>query len=226
MNYRATRCYLNCEKAVYEGVSKYDIPVIEPTELDVDNVPMIGFNYALTEKHPEDKICHFYLDDYQFDRIWNRPDAYIGVLQRFKAVISPDFSIYTDFPNAVKIFNHYRQQWCGKYFQENGITVIPNVSFSDEASFEWCFNGIPKHSLICISTVGCFGNYGDPQAFVRGFNKAMTVLEPSHLLLYGKKYPEIDIPCPYTVAVNQNTLNRKLARQRMDEEAKKAQEKK
>lgn len=224
MNYRATRCYQNCEKAVYGGAGKYDIPEIAPIDMDVENVPLVGFNYALTEKNPQDKILHFFVDDYQFERVWTRPDLYIPVLQRFKAVISPDFSIYSDFPTAVRIFNVYRSQWLGRYFQDNGINVIPNVMWSDESSFDYCFDGTPRNTLVCVSTVGCFGNNGDPEGFIKGFDKAMDVLQPSKLLIYGKRYPEMTIPCPFTVAVNQNTLNRKLARQRMDEEARKNEE--
>ena len=127
MNYRNTRCYLNCEKHIFDGIGEFDSPVIEPFDMDIENVPLIGFNYAKTDKEPEKKIVHFYLDDYQFERVWNNPDIYLSVLQRFKAVLTPDFSMYTDFPKAVSIFNHYRKQWCGAYWQENDINVIPSI---------------------------------------------------------------------------------------------------
>ena len=208
MNYRNTRCYQNCEKATYEGEGVLGMPVIQPVELDVSNTPMIGFNYAMTEKKPEDKILHFFLDDYQFDRVWNNPDAYLGVLSRFKAVVSPDFSLYMDFPTVIQHYNNYRRQWCGAYWQENGVTVIPTVRWSDEASFEWCFDGIPKHSLVCISTVGGFKEKAVAERWMKGYNKALEVLEPSHILFYGKVYPQIRIPCDYTCAPNLNTLKR------------------
>ena len=221
MNYRAIRCYQNCEKAVYDGVGPFNFPYIEPVYMDVSNTPMISFNYAMTEKHPEDKIVHFFIDDYQFERIWYRPDTYIELLKRFKAVISPDFSIYTDFPDAVRIFNHYRTQWCGAYFQEHGINVIPDVSWSDPSTFDWVFDGIPKHSLVCMSTVGSWGNYGNPKGFIEGFNKAIEVLEPSHILLYGKHHPELKIPCDFTVAKNNNIASweeRKLKKAQAEKE--------
>lgn len=208
MNYRNTRCYQNCEKATYEGEGVLGMPAIQPVELDVSNTPMIGFNYAMTEKKPEDKILHFFLDDYQFDRVWNNPDAYLGVLSRFKAVVSPDFSLYIDFPTVIQHYNNYRRQWCGAYWQENGVTVIPTVRWSDEASFEWCFDGIPKHSLVCISTVGGFKEKAVAERWMKGYNKALEVLEPSHILFYGKVYPQIRIPCDYTCAPNLNTLKR------------------
>ena len=216
MNYRNTRCYQNCEKKMFDGVGEYGMPQIRPVDIDVEGVPLLGFNYAKTEKHPEDMICHFFLDDYQFERVWNNPDVYLNTLRKFKAVISPDFSLYLDFPKAIQIYNNYRRQWCGAYWQEFGINVIPTVRWSDESSFEYCFDGIPKHSLVCVSTIGGFREKAIEEQWMKGYHKAMEVLEPSHILFYGKVHPQIDVPCPYTSAPNLNTLNRKLARERMD----------
>lgn len=218
MNYRNTRCYQNCEKRMFDGVGEFGFPEIKPIDIDASNTPMIGFNYAMTEKHPEDKIVHFFLDDYQFDRVWNDADKYLGVLRRFKAVIAPDFSLYMDFPKIIQIYNGYRRQWCGAYWQEFGINVIPTVRWSSDDNDEWCFDGIPKHSLVCISTVGGFREKSVQEVWLRGYHKALEVLQPSHILFYGKVHKQIDIPCPYTSAPNLNTLNRLEARKRMDEE--------
>ena len=225
MNYRNTRCYLNCEKAIFEGVGKYQIPEIQPIDLDIENVPLLGFNYAKTERHPEDKIVHFYLDDYQFDRVWNNPDIYLSVLSRFKAVLSPDFSTYSDFPNAISIFNHYRKQWCGAYWQMHGINVIPTIGWGNEDTWEYVLDGIPRNALICISTVGMFSRKEYRRRFAEGYQKAIEALQPKKILFYGKMFPEITIPdgVEYSVAINQNTLNRKLARERMNAEAEKNQ---
>ena len=208
MNYRNTRCYQNCEKRIFDGAGALQMPEIKPVEMDVSGAPMIGFNYALTEKEPQDKILHFFLDDYQFERVWNNPEAYLGVLQQFKAVCSPDFSLYTDFPKVLQHYNNYRRQWCGAYWQEHDINVIPTVRWSDEDSYEWCFDGIPKRSLVCISTVGGFKEKLVAEKWMRGYHRALELLEPSHILFYGKIYPQIDIPCSYTNAPNLNTLNR------------------
>ena len=208
MNYRNTRCYQNCEKAVYQGEGQLNMPMIKPIAMDVSNTPLVGFNYAMTEKKPEDKILHFFLDDYQFDRVWNNPDAYLNVLRRFKAVVSPDFSLYLDFPIVLQHYNNYRRQWCGAYWQDNDINVIPTVRWSDESSFEWCFDGIPKHALVCISTVGGFKEKQVTEYWLKGYRKALEVLEPSHILFYGKIYPQIEIPCEYTLAQNVNIAKR------------------
>lgn len=136
MNYREKRgAYLNCEKCMFDGVGQFEMPKLEPVQVDLTDPKVIGFNYAIGEKHPEDKIVHFFLDDYQFERVWNDPDRYLPVLNKFRAVLAPDFSMYTDFPFPVQLFNQYRRQWCAAYWQEHGITVIPTICWSTEDSF-------------------------------------------------------------------------------------------
>lgn len=211
MNYREKRgAYLNCEKRIFTGTGPFEFPMMDPVNIDVDGVETIGFNYAIGCKHPEDKICHFYLDDYQFERVWNDAPRYVPILKRFKAVMAPDFSMYTDFPKAVQIFNHYRKMWCAAYWQEHGMKVIPTICWSTPDSFEWCFDGIPKYSLVCICTVGGFGSHEDNKgAWIEGYEKCLEVLDPSEILLFGKDFPEIRRHGKMTVVSNSNLVRKK-----------------
>lgn len=120
--------FCNLASGMYEGVGKYGIPEIEPVyECDVNN--WISFNYVkkYSTKKDNDMGVHFFLYDHQFERVWNTPDKYITYLSRYNCVLSPDFSIFPDFPLAVNLFNHYRKHWLAKYWQERGITVIPTI---------------------------------------------------------------------------------------------------
>lgn len=73
---------------------------------------------------------------------------------------------------------------------------------------EW-FDGIPRHSLICISTIGGFGNHNDiKDAWIEGYEKTLEVLEPSEILLFGKHFPEIR-PYGKMVVVGNDQLKRK-----------------
>lgn len=204
MSYKDSRAgLLNTEKRIYSGVGPYDIPEILPITADVTGLEAIGFNYMLGEKHPEDKILHFFLDDYQFERVWKEPNKYIPYLQKFKYVIAPDFSLYIDHPKAVQIFNHYRKHWCARYWQDHGVNVIPCICWSDESSFEWCFDGTPKNSVVCVSTIGGFGNHNcDTQAWLKGWKEMNCQLNPSHVIIFGKKYPEVQCNCEVSILTN------------------------
>lgn len=182
--------YLNCFKQIFFGVGDYDIPEILP-ESEVSVKEWIGFNYARNAKYkdcvPANTGVHFFLDDYQFERVWTEPTRYLDRVRKFDVVLSPDFSMYTDFPKAVQIYQHYRKHWLGRYWQENGAKVIPTISWSDEESFEWCFDGEPHNSIVAISNVGCMNNDKARKNFMRGYNKMLEVLEPSKVLLFAQK---------------------------------------
>ena len=90
-NYRNRRNYENLERRIFGGVGEYGIPQIQLTPYE-GGCDWIGFNYAKTCKEPTGKGVHFFLDDYQFNRLWTDIDRYIPMLQKFRYVMSPDFS--------------------------------------------------------------------------------------------------------------------------------------
>ena len=162
----------------------WQMPIIEN-----DNyIPkdLIGFNYA---KSSENKDCgiHFYIDDYQFERIWNYPEKYVEILEQYECILSPDFSLYLDMPMPMKIWNIYRSRMIGQYFQNRGIKVIPTISWAEKDTFEFCFRGIPKGSIVSISTIGVKQNENALKIWYEGVDEMIKQIEPSVILVYGGK---------------------------------------
>ena len=153
-NYRNTRSYENLERRIFDGVGAYGIPQLVPIDYE-GGCEFVGFNYAASCKARGDKGVHFFIDDYQFNRLWTNIDRYVPMLQQFRYVMTPDFSTYTDFPKAIQIYNHYRKHWVGAYLQEAGIRVIPTISWSTPDSFEWCFAGEPAGGTVAVSIFVC-----------------------------------------------------------------------
>ena len=177
---------LNLAYAQFETTNEYGIPDMYPVHIDnLADIPIQGFNFALKEKHPENVGVHFFLHDYQFERVWKYPDRYIELLSKFAYVLSPDFSPYVDMPQALQIYNVYRNRWCGRYWQEHGIKVIPTFTLGDAEIFKVFFEGIPKHSTIAISTMG-EGRWGNFEGLLNWWNIIQNKLEPETILLYGK----------------------------------------
>lgn len=145
---------------------------------------MVGFNYAKSSDR-KDVGIHFYIDDYQFERLWNNPGKYTDVLREYECILSPDFSLYMDMPMPMKIWNIYRSRMIGQYYQNRGIKVIPTISWAEEDTFKFCFDGIPKHSIVSISTIGvkrdkdAFGVWKD------GVDEMIKRIEPTDILIYG-----------------------------------------
>ena len=184
MNYRNQRNYENLEKRIYEGTGEYDIPVIQPIQF-AGECEFIPFSSAAGCKNRSNKGVHFFIDDYRFNRLWSAPDVYLPMLQQFRYVMTPDFSMYTDFPKAIQIYNHYRKHWIGAYLQENGIEVIPTIGWSDKNSYEWCFGGEPAHGTVAVSSVGTQQSQKTKELFLNGYKEMVRQLEPETIIFYG-----------------------------------------
>lgn len=99
-SYRQTRNYENLNRCIYLGVGEYDIPELEPVHCDADT--WIGFNYAKgcdVEDRPAHSV-HFFIDDYQFNRLWTAPDVYMSMLSGFHCVATPGFFHVHGFPQS------------------------------------------------------------------------------------------------------------------------------
>ena len=182
---------LNIGKANFPGVGKYDIPQLEPIhENEIGEIKeWIGFNYVLSDTEPEGKAVHFFISDYQFERVFNNPDKYIKKLQQYECVLSPDFSPYCDMPLATQIFNHYRKHWCGRYFQENGIKVIPTIRCStDERSLEWYLDGEPCEGVVAYSSMWIKEDTESYDIAKKEWCGMIEKLKPTKVFLYGKEF--------------------------------------
>lgn len=186
--YRSTRNWENLQRATFMNrAGKYDIPKMLPvTECDVQN--WIGFNFAQGTDSDERKSAglHFWLDNYQFQRLWADPDRYIPLLKSFAAVMSPDFSVYNDFPEAVKIWNVYRNAWLACYWQVQGITVIPTLMWGNESTFEYCLDGYPENGIVAVSTEGNGKTVQSIESFVRAYNAVLDRLKPKGIIVHGR----------------------------------------
>lgn len=114
----------------YETDGPFEMPVIKKTL----HIPyeLIGFNEATSSKHYQSGI-HMFIDDYQFERIWNTPERYVNVLKQYDCVLTPDFSLYMDMPRAMKVWNIYRSRsivgkrsWLTKKRMERALRQIFN----------------------------------------------------------------------------------------------------
>lgn len=169
-------------KSTYDG-----IPVMIPQRYrKMKN--WIGLNEVLT--YQGDKATtgvHFFLDDYQFERVFNAPKKWVDELKQFGCVLSPDFSLYADFPVPIQKYNHFRKHWCGALWQKMGLTCYPTIAWSDKQSFQWCFDGEPVEGVIATSNVGCTANKDFRAGFMLGYNEMVKRLKPKKILMFGNE---------------------------------------
>ncbi len=182
----------------FPGKGKLSIPVIpkfEAKEDDFNDLLLIGFDKTnLQDMKHLDRMVHFFLYDYKFERVWKTPDTDIERLSRYRAVLSPDFSMYIEMASVMQIFNVFRNRWCGAYWASKGIRVIPTVNWGDESTFDFCFDGIEKGSTVAVSTymASAHDNRQDQKEwFMAGYNEMLRRIEPERIICYNTPFPEM-----------------------------------
>lgn len=179
----------NFELMAFELSVPYEFPVIE-AEPYVDGFTWIGYNYARSKLRTAQDLSgfgvHFYLDDYQFERVWRSLRLKAKKLQLFGAILSPDFSIWADWPMPQQMWNHYKAQFVGAYLQRCGMLVYPSVNWGGADTFNWCFSGVEPYGCVAVSSVGTQMNDGNRKAFKYGYDAMLERVQPSAILFHGK----------------------------------------
>lgn len=134
---------------------------------------------------------HFYEHDKYFSDILTSTKRYLDVLKMYDGVITPDCSMIRGRARCVQQINTYFNRAVGFYLQKNGIPVIPNIRWSDENSFDFCFLGVPLHTIVSISTHGCIRSRKEQDIFILGLNMMLEVLKPSSVIVHGHMPPYI-----------------------------------
>lgn len=177
------------ERLIYgaELVGKYDFPAVPPIgPVDLRGLNSIPFSAAKKEKCPKLGVCHFFIDDQKFERVWTHPEQYLEILKNFKYVCGPDFSCYDSMPKAMQIWQTYRNRAMAYWFWMNQINVIPTAGWGGPETYSWCFDGLPAESVIAVSTNGCHTQAGR-ECYIDGFREMCRRLKPKKVLVIGNK---------------------------------------
>lgn len=135
-------------------------------------------------------FIHFCIDDYKFDDktngIWCNPKKFLKFIKHFDGIITPDFSTYTDFPGPLKSYNTYRMRAFGYWCYTNNIPTINNVRWGTQETWEYCFDGIPSHSVVFIGTVASeIRKKENRLLFENGLIELVKRLHPETIIIYG-----------------------------------------
>ena len=162
---------------------KWEMPVIDSVPYCIPS-ELVLFSEMGKAKNREAWV-HFYTDDRRFNSLWTSPTKHLSQLRKFEGVISPDFSVYVDMPLAMQIYKVYQNRAIACWLSSQGIKVIPNVRWGDERSFEFCFDGLPQHSVVSVGTNGCLRYSDDRILFKLGLDEMSRRLLPQVILVYG-----------------------------------------
>ena len=135
---------------------------------------------------PDGCIYH-YIDDKRFQCVYRNPAEYLPMYKACGKTIGPDFSLYITSPESEKRLNVFRNHLLSLIWQHYGIEGIPNVSWAEPFSFEYCFNPYPSQSVVAINSMGCRAVPVSGYFWEKGFLKALERLEPTAIIRYGPR---------------------------------------
>ena len=163
------------------------MPVIRDYQIAVPE-RIVPINVAVAKKDYGCTPC-FYVDDTLFAKYHNHPKKYLEIIKRFPSVISTDFSQMVDMPSETRRHNQYKNRELAAYWQQEGIPVIYNVSWSTPDSYSYSFAAIPHHTMIAINCTGIIGCDASKYLWMKGYEEVIRILEPSFILRYGDIMP-------------------------------------
>lgn len=174
----------------FAGDGRWGIPLVRKQQVDLENIRLIAYSDTKPNDNAANKGkgVHFFVDDYRFSGIYNQPDKSLGKLAQYKFLLTPDFSTYAEMPPWRQLQSVSANRWVGAYWQSNGLTVIPTVSWSTPGNYEYCFDGVERHAIVAIGTIGCWRS---KRLFLSGYRAMLKRLDPEAVICFGKPFDEM-----------------------------------
>ncbi len=174
----------------FSSNGKWGIPIIKKQELATDNIKLVACSDTRCNDNDINKKCgvHFFVDDYRFSRIYDTPERTLSKYSQYAFLLSPDYSMYADMALWRQMESISKNRWVGAFWQSKGLTVIPTISWSTPRSFEFCFDGVEKNSIVAIGTVGCRRS---KLSFMRGYDEMLKRINPSSIICFGRPFEEM-----------------------------------
>lgn len=160
------------------------IPIVkrvEPFELPLQALPFS----KVINKDNKDLMVVFYEPDANFARVQHNPKRYVEPLKKFSCAVGPDFSQKIGMNEFMRYSNNWWNKALTAFYQSQGVVMIPNVTWSDPASYAYAFLGIPKNSVIAINCTGIKGNHAAMYLWRKGYEEAQPVLDSTLIIRYG-----------------------------------------
>lgn len=173
----------------FKSMGYYEIPIVKKQKIDLNDLKFITYADV---KCNDTKNCGsgvlFFVDDWRFYRIFDYPQKTLKKLSQYKVLCTPEYSLYADLPLWLQLEHVSRNRWVGAYWQSKGLQVIPSVNWGLTPTFDFCFDGVEKGSIVAIGMIGC---KTDKSSFMRGYNEMLKRIEPEIILCYGTSFKEM-----------------------------------
>lgn len=174
----------------FEIQGKYGFPLIKKEKIDLSNISLISCSDTRANATEQSKKSgvHFFVDDDRFENVYKNPDKSFEKFSQYAFLLTPDYSTYSEMNIWRQIESVAHSRWVGAYWQSKGLKVIPTITWSTPSSYDFCFDGIEKNSIVAIGMIGCKGN---KSGFMNGYNEMLRRIDPEAIICFGKPFDEM-----------------------------------
>jgi hypothetical protein len=168
-----------------------EMPIIKKQNIDlckIDYLPYQSTIYPDNRLQTNQKTVRFFVEDRRFAPLLKRPWLYTERLSQYKQILSPDVSCYTDMSEDDQKVNTFFNRVIGVFWQFCGMVVIPTITWSNERSYPFAFDGVEKGSIVAVSTIGTKNNYS---LFMAGYRELCNRISPTAVICYCSPYHEM-----------------------------------
>ncbi len=173
---------LDCVKSFTDD---YGMPQLQPYTGPIDFEPVLyGDRHKSISRH---KAIHFFTNDSSIHS-W----AWKNLLKTTKILVdlncpvfAPDFSMYVDVPKMINLENLWKNRIVAAFWQLIGLSLVPVGSWGNADSFSYCFNGLPKNSVIAVCGMGHAHRKGAKILWYEAIRELVRQKHPTTIIVYG-----------------------------------------
>lgn len=127
-------------------------------------------------------VIGFYVDEFRFESFWDNPSRQTAKLinGNVRGAIMPHYGMYPEFPQVVRLFQRYKSLWLGRYFQEAGLDILPDLQLSIQDE-DYYLLGMPQGAPFAVRFDA---NDNDLKDKIVMLEHAIDKLNPDKVLVY------------------------------------------
>jgi hypothetical protein len=133
---------------------------------------------------------HMFVDDWRLEHLWRKQGEGLAKTVLQGIVTAPDFTIENHFPAPLVSYQVWRSRVLAKFWQLEGVIVVPVLQWGSPETFKLCTCGIRSGSVVAVRGP----QKGTETAWQAGFDYMITHLQPSLVLHFGRHVKYSTIP--------------------------------
>ena len=175
-------------------------PTIPPIDLKDNGYPTLfcpsdavdfeNIKWARFGSGGDAQARHCFVDDWRLEHLWRRQGQGLAKAILNGVMTAPDFTIEKGFPLPFAKYQVWRSGLLAKYWQDNGVHVVPVLQWGDESQYMLCSKIIARGSVVAVRGP----QKGTEKAWIRAAEKIQNLLKPEMVLHFGRKVDVWDNP--------------------------------